>query len=88
MARFIIRPTRTFKEAAAKYLNEATQVTIREDADHIRLLKPFIGDLPLESVHMGTLQPFIEHRKKQKVKNRTINYALHVVRHMLNFSRW
>jgi integrase len=81
-----IRPTRTFKEAAAKYLNEATKVTIREDADHIRLLEPFIGDLPLESVHMGTLQPFIEHRKKQKVKNRTINYALQVVRHMLNLA--
>jgi integrase len=85
-----VRPKRTFREAATKYLNEATKVTIREDADHVRRLDPFIGDLQLENVHMGTLQPFIEHRKAQGVKHRTVNYALQVVRHMLNLaaSEW
>jgi integrase len=85
-----VRPKRKFREAATKYLNEATKVTIREDSDHIRRLDPFIGDLHLENVHMGTLQPFIEHRKAQGVKNRTVNYALQVVRHMLNLaaSEW
>lgn len=35
---------------------------------------------------MGTLQPFIDHRKKQEVKNRTVNYGLQTVRHILNLA--
>ncbi len=83
---FGVRPSRTFRQAATKYLKEATKVTLREDADHLRILDPFIGALPLEGVHMGTLQSFIEHRKKQGVKNRTVNYALQTVRHILNLA--
>lgn len=33
---------------------------------------------------MGSLQRFIEDRKKEMLKNRTINYALQVIRHLLN----
>jgi hypothetical protein len=54
--------------------------------DHFGLLDSFIGDLPLESVHMGTLQPFIKQRRVQGVKARTVNYALQVVRHILNLA--
>ena len=36
---------------------------------------------------MGTLQPFIEASQELKdVKNRTINYALQTVRHILNLA--
>ena len=35
---------------------------------------------------MGSLQNFIQHRKAQGVKSRTINYALQVVRHILNLA--
>ncbi|MBM3302000.1 MAG: site-specific integrase, partial [Deltaproteobacteria bacterium] len=57
---------------------------------HLRLVDPFIGTLHLENIHMGTLQSFIAHRKRQGVKNRTVNYALQVVRHILNLaaSEW
>jgi integrase len=79
-----VRPHRTFREAATKYLNEATKASIADDALHLRLLDSFIGDLTLDSIHMGTLQPFIQHRKGQGVKNRTINYAIQTVRHILN----
>ena len=51
-----VRPKRTFREAATKYLNEATKATIREDARELRYLEPYIGDLSLEAVHMGSLQ--------------------------------
>ena len=81
-----VRPARTFRQAATKYLNEATKARIADDALHLKHLEPFIGDLPLESVHMGTLQPFIAHRKKQGVKNRTINYAIQTARHILNLA--
>jgi integrase len=85
-----VRPKRTFREAATKYLNEATKVTISDDAMHLKFLDPFIGDLNLEAIHMGTLQPFIDFRKTQKVKNRTINHAIQTVRHILNLasSEW
>ena len=85
-----VRPKRTFREAATKYLNEATKVTISDDAMHLKFLDPFIGDLNLEAIHMGTLQPFIDFRKTQQVKNRTINHAIQTVRHILNLasSEW
>jgi integrase len=57
---------------------------------HLRQIDPFIGSLPIESVHVGTLQPFIEARRGQKIKAKSINLALGVVRHILNLaaSEW
>lgn len=86
-----IRPKRTFREAATKFLLENQQKkSIRSDATRLKALDPFIGDMLLEAIHMGSLQPFIEARQKEKVKNRTINHGLIVVRHILNLaaSEW
>ncbi len=85
-----VRPKRTFRQAATKYLEEAEKASISDDALQLKLLMPFIGDLPLDGIHMGTLQPFIQARKGKKVKNRTINYGLQTVRHILNLaaSEW
>ncbi len=78
-----VRPKRTFRQAATKYLNEATKVTLAEDAMHLKMLDGFIGDMRLDQIHMGTLQPFIEARRAHGVKTRTINYGLQVVRRIL-----
>ena len=78
-----IRPRRTFRQAATKYLNEAVKATIEDDAMHLKVLDRYIGHLALGQVHMGTLQPFIAARRTQGVKTRTINHALQVVRHIL-----
>jgi integrase len=85
-----LRPKRTFRQAATKYLKEATKTTIADDAMHLKMLDRFIGDLPLEAIHMGSLQPFIQYRKEGGVKVRTINYALQTIRHILNIaaSEW
>lgn len=85
-----VRPRRTFREASIKYLKEAEKASIRCDALQLKMLDSYIGDLSLESVHMGSLQPFIDARKSQGRKRRTINYALQVVRHILNLasSEW
>ena len=45
-----VRPTRTFRQAAIKYLNEATKASIDRDAELLEVLNPFIGDLPLVGV--------------------------------------
>jgi integrase len=81
-----VRPKRSFRQASTKYLNEADKRSVERDAQDIRLLEPFLGDLLLEQVHMGTLRRFIEARQDQKVKNATINRSLAVVRHLLNLA--
>ncbi len=81
-----IRRERSFREAATKYLLEYPKATLKTEAQHLRLLDPYIGDLALQHVHIGSLQKFIEHRRKEGRKTRTINYALQVVRHILNLA--
>ena len=85
------RPKRNFRQAATKYLNENRfKRSIPDDALHLKQLDPFIGDLELRAVHIGTLQPFIEMRRKAGIKTKSINLALGVVRHILNVasSEW
>ncbi len=81
-----VRPSRTFRQAATKYLDESTKTTVRDAAIMLKHLDPFIGDLALDKINMGTLHPFIEKRKSDGVKKRTINYSLQTVRHILNLA--
>lgn len=84
---FGVRPKRLFREAATKFLEANMDLAgISNYAMHLKQLDPFIGDLPLENVHLGTLQPFIELRRRQGVKTKTINLALSVVRRILNLA--
>lgn len=84
---FGVRPDRKFRAAATKYLEENQhKKSISDDATQLKQLDPFIGDLTLRQVHMGSLQPFVVKRQKDKVKTRTINAGLEVVRHILNLA--
>lgn len=88
---FGVRPKRTFRSSATRYLQEnQDKRSIESDAHHLRQLDPFIGDLDLTAVHMGSLQPYIESRKRDGVKAKSINLGLGVVRHILNVaaSEW
>jgi integrase len=82
-----VRPKRLFREAATKYLlDNPNKLSLYDDAYTLKLLDKFIGHLALEAVHMGSLQGFIKARQADKVKNRTINHGLQIVRHILNLS--
>jgi len=82
-----VRPSRTFREAAAKYLlDNQHKRSIMADVSRLKGLVGHIGDLPLKSIRMETLQGFIEARKKDGVKMRTINHGLKVVRQILNLA--
>jgi integrase len=86
-----VRASRTFRSAATKYLEDyAHKKSIGDDAMHLKMLDPFIGDLDLRQVHMGALQDFIAKRKADGVKTKTLNAALAVVRRILNLaaSEW
>ncbi len=82
-----IRPKRTFREAATKFLLEHQhKKSIRVDAWCLKTLDVYIGKLALESVHMGSLQGFIEARQKEGVKTKTINHGLQTVRQIMNLA--
>lgn len=86
-----IRPKRTFRQAATKFLMENQHKrSVSDDAGRLKVLVNFIGDLFLDTIHMGTMQPFIDARRKMGIKTRTINHGLQVVRRILNLaaSEW
>lgn len=60
--------------------------SIGDYALHLKQMDPYIGHLPLENVHLGTLQPFIEARRQLGRKTKSINLALSVVRRILNLA--
>lgn len=82
-----VRPGRTWREAAIRYLDEHNHKrSIARDAQDLRALDPYIGDLPLVKVHAGTLQPFINERKKAGIKSGTVNRSLAVARRILRLA--
>lgn len=84
---FGMRRSWTFREAAARYLEENLHLaSIRQYARCLSDMDSYIGALPLQQVHLGTLKPFMEWKREQGVKNRTINMYLGAVRRILNLS--
>src|SRR3989338_321372 len=86
-----VKPKHLFQEAKERYLKEkAHKASIGEDIHDLGYLRCYFNNQPLEAIHMGSLQAFIEQRKKDGVKNRTINKALQILRHLLNLaaSEW
>jgi integrase len=82
-----VRQERTFRAAATKYLQEHQQKrSIGDDASHLGILDPFIGDMLLSGVYMEKLQPFIDKRRRDGVKTKTINLSLEVVRRILRLA--
>ena len=65
------RPEYTWRQAATKYLLECEDMpSIDLIALQLEYLDKFIGDLPLTQIHDGTLEPFIQHRKKSDLINK------------------
>ena len=86
-----VRPQRTFEQAAAKFvLENRHKRSISSDIGRLKLLMPWIGAIPLNKIHKGTLQPWIEHRRQEGAAVGTINHGLKVVRRILNLasSEW
>lgn len=85
------RPVRIWREAATKYLLDNQDMpSIGLTAIMFRSLDPFIGDLPLDRIHDGTVEDYVKHRRAEGVTNRTINIALQRVTRVLRLAatRW
>ena len=82
-----VRPRRTFKQAAIKFLEENMHLSsITDSAINLKLLEPIIGNLYLDQICDETLSPFVKARYKDGVKASTINRGLEIVRRILNLS--
>jgi integrase len=82
-----VRPTRTFEQAAAKFvLENQHKRSIDDDVSRLKGLVPWIGSAPLDRIHMGSLQPWVNSRRKSGMSTGTINHGLQVVRRILNLA--
>jgi hypothetical protein len=48
--------------------------SLDRNAQALKLLEPYIGDLPLQQVHAGTLEGYVRDRRKQGIKNGTLRH--------------
>jgi integrase len=71
------RPTRTFKEAAEKYLIEnRMKKSMGRDAGILKDMEPFIGHLPLNRINSDTFARYRRARRSLSVRTRNQKIAL------------
>jgi len=76
----------TFDEAAQRYVQDSTKRSLDRDRDTLRFVSPYIGALHLANVHMGTLQSFINDRRKKGISSGTVKRDLSVIRRVLTLA--
>lgn len=82
-----VRPSRTFEEAAAKLVLENQHLrSLDKYVGLIKGLLPWIGHIPIDKIHMGMLQKWIETRKEQGAAPATINHSLKLIRRIMNLA--
>jgi hypothetical protein len=82
-----VRPTRTFEQAAIKYLEDYQyKRSIERDVIALRMVMPYIGQLPLDRVHNDALAKFRLDRRRAGRMAGTINKELAAVRRILNLA--
>jgi integrase len=86
-----VRPNRIFEQAAAKFvLKNQHKRSLDSDIGRLKQLMPYIGAIPLDKLHRGSLEPWIAHKRKNGASTGTINHGLKGVRRILNLasSEW
>lgn len=74
-----------FAEAVQRYLKDfADKRSLQRDKDCLIHWVPEIGALPVDRIHMGTLSPVVEARRKAGVTSATVCRELAVIRRVLN----
>lgn len=82
-----VRPARTFEQAAAKYvLENQHKRSLSSDIVQLKLLMPRLRRLPIDKIHIGVMQPWIETRRREGKAAGTINHGLKIVRRILNLA--
>ncbi len=82
-----VRPSRTFEKAASRFvLENQHKRSLNDDIGRLQGLMPWIGGIPIDKIHMGILQPWIQHRRGEGKAAGTINHGLQIVRRILNLA--
>ena len=82
-----VRPQRIFEQAAAKYvLENQHKRSFSDDIGRLKHLLPHIGQVSLERLHRGTLDPWVATHRDDGLAIGTINHGLKVVRRILNLA--
>jgi len=82
-----IRPTRTFQQAAIKYLNDnQRKKCIERYVAAFNRLMPHVGHLRLDRIHNGTLANYRQARRTDGVAAGTIRKELSRLRRVLNLA--
>ncbi len=82
-----IRPTRTFIQAAKKYLEENQHKrSLDRDVYALNAVLPYIGNLPLERIHNDSLAKYKAKRTSLGMAAGTVNKELATVRRILNLA--
>ena len=82
-----VRPVRTFEQAAIRFVQEHQHKrSIDSDVGRLKALMPLLGAEPLDRIHIGRLQPWIDRREKEGVSAGTVNHGLKIVRRILNLA--
>ncbi|MEM7704833.1 MAG: site-specific integrase [Pseudomonadota bacterium] len=82
-----IRPTRTFQEAALKYLEDyANEASLERYLYAFNRVMPYIGHLNLDQIHNDSLIPYRRARRADGVAAGTIRKELSCVRRVLNLA--
>jgi integrase len=81
------RLARTFEEAATHYLEQAVaKKSLESEIFHLAAVMPYIGHLLLDQIYNDALVPFVDARKAEGRKCKTINHSLGMVRKILNLA--
>ena len=81
------RLDRTFDEAAARYIDEyGHKRSIGRSIQALKIVMPYIGNVPLLKIHSGVLDGYIKDRKQSGISAGTINRDLGVIRRVLSLS--
>ncbi len=81
-----IRPVRTFADAACKFIETNENKSLNRDVSALKNVMPFIGNLPIDSIHNGTLEPYVQHRRELGMKSSTVGRELGLVIRILTLS--
>jgi integrase len=81
------RLDRAFNQAAARYIDEyGHKRSIDRSIQALKIVMPYIGEVPLLKIHSGALEDYIKDRKKAGISAGTINRDLGVIRRVLSLS--
>jgi len=81
------RLERTFNEASARFIDEYSHKrSLDRDIVTLKAVMPFIGEMPLMTIHAGVLDGFIKNRKDSGISAGTLNRDMAIIRRVLTLS--